>query len=130
MSKKIFSYGHYIHTNLGKTNKNQRIHKIKQFLDERHDSISYDQWLLKNKDNISRVNQFNNFFKRDFYTIPYHEQYESRDFTCKKEINFKNIDNYKKFYNKFNPYLKSQTHVSPNLGNNLIDYYKYKYQQK
>ena len=65
-----------------------------------------------------------------FHTVPYHLQYESRDFTfklvdhptAKKEINRKN------YIREFNPYLKSN--VSENLDNKLADFYRYKYSKR
>tara|TARA_B100001248_G_scaffold249199_1_gene222183 strand:+ start:655 stop:912 length:258 start_codon:yes stop_codon:yes gene_type:complete len=73
------------------------------------------------------------FFKKNtlgFHTVPYHLQYESRDFifklvdqpTAKKEINRKN------YIREFNPYLKSN--VSENLDNKLADFYRYKYSKR
>jgi hypothetical protein len=65
-----------------------------------------------------------------FHLIPYHVQYESRDFitkkidnpTTKKEINRKN------YVKEFNPYLKSN--VSENLDQNLKDFYDKKYYRR
>ena len=65
-----------------------------------------------------------------FHTIPYHLQYETRDFnikvvdnpTAKKEINRK------KYIKNFNPYLKSN--VSENLDQKLVKFYRNKYNKR
>tara|TARA_Y100001958_G_C21053074_1_gene418529 strand:+ start:254 stop:670 length:417 start_codon:yes stop_codon:yes gene_type:complete len=138
MNNKLFnnfssiSYGKYVHNNFGKLNKAKRINKIQHFLNSTRNnnlsSVTYDEWLNINKHHISRYNQFNNFFKdnkKKFYMIPYHLQYEYRD--CNNNnVQSKNLENIKKFYNNFNPYIKT-SNVSPNLNKNIIDYYKNKY---
>ena len=91
MNKNLFSYGKYIHQNFGKLNKNDRVNKIKRFLDDTRHS------------------------HKSFYMIPYHQQYENRDFTVKQNYNLNNYNNYKKFYDEFNPYKSKKSHVSPNL---------------
>ena len=72
MNKTFFSYGKYVHNNFGKTTKIQRINKIKLFL-----SQGYSE-------------------NKSFYKIPYHQQYENRDFISKKPIHSKCLDNYQK----------------------------------
>ena len=65
-----------------------------------------------------------------FHMIPYHLQYENRDFnikiidnpTAKKEINRR------KYIENFNPYLCSN--VSKKLDEKLIKFYKNKYNQR
>lgn len=65
-----------------------------------------------------------------FHMIPYHSQYESRDFTVKKIDNptAKKEINRKNYVKEFNPYLKSN--VSENLDQNLKDFYDKKYNQR
>lgn len=65
-----------------------------------------------------------------FHMIPYHLQYESRDFnikvidnpTAKKEINRK------KYIKSFNPYLRSN--VSENLDQKLVKFYRNRYNKR
>tara|TARA_E500000178_G_C16921663_1_gene707524 strand:- start:448 stop:711 length:264 start_codon:yes stop_codon:yes gene_type:complete len=65
-----------------------------------------------------------------FHQIPYHLQYESRDFnisyedkpTARKEIERE------KYIKEFNPYLKSN--VSENLDQKLAKFYREKYNQR
>ena len=65
-----------------------------------------------------------------FHKIPYHLQYENRDFnikiidnpTAKKEINRK------KYVKEFNPYLRGN--VSENLSQEVKDFYSKKYSQR
>lgn len=70
-----------------------------------------------------------------FHMIPYHLQYENRDFnikivdnpTAKKEINRR------KYIEKFNPYLCKNifdSNVSPNLDNKLMNFYREKYNKR
>ena len=65
-----------------------------------------------------------------FHKIPYHLQYESRDFNTK--INdkpcIKTLMNREKYIKEFNPYLSSN--VSENLDNKLVDFYRYKYSER
>ena len=64
-----------------------------------------------------------------FHVIPYHSQYESRDFnTGKVNLNIKNEINRKFFIKEFNPYLRSS--VSENLAQDLKDFYSQKYSQR
>lgn len=65
-----------------------------------------------------------------FHMIPYHVQYEPRDFTTKKIDNptAKKEINRKNYVKEFNPYLKSN--VSENLGQELKDFYSKKYNQR
>lgn len=65
-----------------------------------------------------------------FHMIPYHVQYESRDFTVKKVDNptAKKEINRKNYVEKFNPYLKSN--VSENLDQSLKDFYKNNYSKR
>ena len=62
-----------------------------------------------------------------FHQIPYHLQYESRDFTMKNEDKptFKKKMYREKYVKAFNPYLRSN--VSENLDQKLVDFYRYKY---
>ena len=65
-----------------------------------------------------------------FHMIPYHLQYENRDFnikivdnpTAKKEINRR------KYIEKFNPYLRSN--VSENLDQKLVKFYRNRYNKR
>ena len=65
-----------------------------------------------------------------FHMIPYHLQYENRDFnikivdnpTAKKEINRR------KYIENFNPFLK--INVSENLDQKLVDFYRNKYSKR
>lgn len=65
-----------------------------------------------------------------FHQIPYHLQYESRDFnisyedkpTARKEMERK------KYIRQFNPYLKGN--VSENLDDKLMKFYREKYNQR
>jgi len=107
MNKNLFSYGKYIHQNFGKLNKKDRINKIKYFLDNTRGTYS-----------------------KSFYMIPYHQQYENRDFNSKQNHNIKNINNYQKFYDEFNPYKIKKSHVSQNLASCIRNYYDNIYQQK
>tara|TARA_B110000046_G_scaffold181373_1_gene213492 strand:+ start:133 stop:384 length:252 start_codon:yes stop_codon:yes gene_type:complete len=64
-----------------------------------------------------------------FHVIPYHSQYESRDFNTEKvNLNIKNEINRKFFIKEFNPYLRSS--VSENLSQSLKDFYSQKYSQR
>ena len=103
MNKNLFSYGKYVHQNFRKLNK---VNEIKRFLDDTRHS------------------------HKSFYMIPYHQQYENRDFTVKQNYNLNNYNNYKKFYNEFNPYKNKISHVSPNLASCIKNFYDNIYQQK
>lgn len=66
-----------------------------------------------------------------FHLIPYHLQYENRDF--KKESSslspsLKTIFNRELYIKKFNPYLK--TNVSDNLDHSLEIFYQTRYIQR
>ena len=65
-----------------------------------------------------------------FHQIPYHLQYECRDFNIKNEDKptFKKEMNREKYIKEFNPYLKSN--VAENLGDKLADFYRYKYSKR
>ena len=65
-----------------------------------------------------------------FHKIPYHLQYECRDFNIKNEDKptFKKEMNREKYIKEFNPCLKSN--VSENLENKLADFYRYKYSKR
>ena len=65
-----------------------------------------------------------------FHMVPYHLQYESRDFTVKNIDNpsAKKEINRKFFIKEFNPYLRSS--VSENLSQDLKDFYSQKYSQR
>lgn len=70
--------------------------------------------------NISRFPIKHNFIR--FPLIPYHLQYESRDFDTKCIVikpTLQNQYNIEKYIRKFNPYLKF--HVSENLDENLLN---------
>lgn len=65
-----------------------------------------------------------------FHQIPYHLQYETRDFNTKnyEKPSVKTLMNREKYIKEFNPYLKSN--VSENLDNKLADFYRYKYSKR
>jgi hypothetical protein len=65
-----------------------------------------------------------------FHAIPYHLQYESRDFTMKnKDYPNSNKERNRKYWvNQFNPYLK--TNVSENLSQELKDFYRLVYNKR
>ena len=65
-----------------------------------------------------------------FHQIPYHLQYECRDFNIKNEDKptFKKEMYREKYIKKFNPYLKSN--VSENLDKKLAKFYREKYSQR
>ena len=65
-----------------------------------------------------------------FHQIPYHLQYECRDFNIKNEDKptFKKEMYREKYIKKFNPYLKSN--VSENLDQKLAKFYREKYSQR
>ena len=65
-----------------------------------------------------------------FHQIPYHLQYECRDFTMKyedKPTARKEIER-EKYIRQFNPYLRSN--VSENLDDKLVKFYREKYNQR
>ena len=64
-----------------------------------------------------------------FHMIPYHLQYETRDFN--KVVNKpsqKVLMNREKYIKEFNPFLK--INVSENLDQKLVDFYKNKYTKR
>lgn len=65
-----------------------------------------------------------------FHMIPYHLQYESRD--CKSTIlsepSKEQTLKIEKYVKEFNPYLRF--HVSENLGDNIMKFYKDKYNKR
>lgn len=65
-----------------------------------------------------------------FHQIPYHLQYECRDFTMKNEDKptFKKEMYREKYVKAFNPYLRSN--VSENLDDKLVKFYREKYNQR
>ena len=64
-----------------------------------------------------------------FHQIPYHLQYESRDFNkVVQKPSVKTLMNREKYIKEFNPYLKSN--VSENLDNKLAKFYREKYNQR
>tara|TARA_B100001027_G_C16047909_1_gene232882 strand:- start:274 stop:528 length:255 start_codon:yes stop_codon:yes gene_type:complete len=64
-----------------------------------------------------------------FHMIPYHLQYETRDFNkVVQKPSVKTLMNREKYIKEFNPYLKSN--VSENLDNKLADFYRYKYSKR
>ena len=71
-----------------------------------------------------------NIFKKitlGIHTIPYHLQYECRDFYIKHEEKPTDIVliNREKYIKRFNPYLKSN--VSENLDVSLVKFYQGRY---
>ena len=77
--------------------------------------------------NISRFPIKNNIMR--FHMIPYHLQYETRDFN--KVVNKpsqKVLMNREKYIKEFNPFLK--INVSENLDQKLVDFYKNKYTKR
>lgn len=65
-----------------------------------------------------------------FHMIPYHLQYESRDCNSSvlSEQTPEKIFKIEQYVKEFNPYLKF--HVSENLGDNILNFYKYKYNRR
>ena len=64
-----------------------------------------------------------------FHMIPYHLQYETRDFNkVVQKPSQKVLMNREKYIKEFNPYLKSN--VSENLDNKLVDFYRNKYNKR
>ena len=64
-----------------------------------------------------------------FHMIPYHLQYETRDFNkVVQKPSQKVLMNREKYIKEFNPYLKSN--VSENLDQKLIKFYREKYSQR
>lgn len=74
-----------------------------------------------------------NIFKKitlGIHTIPYHLQYECRDFYIKHEEKPTDIVlmNREKYIKEFNPFLK--INVSENLDQKLVDFYRNKYSKR
>ena len=65
-----------------------------------------------------------------FHRIPYHLQYETRDFNTKNydKPSDKTLMNREKYIKNFNPYLKSN--VSENLDQSLVDFYRKIYNKR
>ena len=64
-----------------------------------------------------------------FHMIPYHLQYETRDFNrIVQKSSQKVLMNREKYIKEFNPYLKSN--VSENLDQKLVDFYRNKYNKR
>lgn len=64
-----------------------------------------------------------------FHMIPYHLQYETRDFNkVVQKPSEKVLMNREKYIKEFNPYLKSN--VSENLDQKLVDFYRNKYNKR
>ena len=65
-----------------------------------------------------------------FHLIPYHLQYESRDFDTKSIVKptLQNQYNIKKYIREFNPYLKF--HVSEDLDERIISFYRNRYNKR
>ena len=65
-----------------------------------------------------------------FHQIPYHLQYECRDFNIKNEDKptFKKEMYREKYIKEFNPYLKSN--VSENLDEKILKFYREKYNKR
>lgn len=64
-----------------------------------------------------------------FHMIPYHLQYETRDFNkVVQKPSQKVLMNREKYIKEFNPYLKSN--VSENLDQKLVDFYRNKYNKR
>ena len=62
-----------------------------------------------------------------FHMIPYHIQYECRDFNTKHEdkLTVEKEINRKEYIKNFNPYLRSN--VSENLDQSIVDFYRKKF---
>ena len=62
-----------------------------------------------------------------FHKIPYHLQYECRDFNTKtyEKPSIKTLMSREKYVKEFNPYLSSN--VSENLDQKLVKFYREKY---
>ena len=69
-----------------------------------------------------------------FHMIPYHLQYETRDFNkVLQKPSEKVLMNREKYIKEFNPYLcskNSDSNVSGNLDQKLIDFYREKYNKR
>lgn len=64
-----------------------------------------------------------------FHTIPYHLQYETRDFNkVVAKPSQKVLMNREKYIKEFNPFLKFN--VSPNLDKKLMVFYREKYNKR
>ena len=64
-----------------------------------------------------------------FHMIPYHLQYETRDFNkVAQKPSEKVLMNREKYIKSFNPYLRSN--VSENLDQKLVKFYREKYSQR
>lgn len=65
-----------------------------------------------------------------FHLIPYHLQYESRDFDtkCIVKPTLQNQYNIEKYIREFNPYLKF--HVSEDLDERIISFYTNRYNKR
>lgn len=64
-----------------------------------------------------------------FHMIPYHLQYETRDFNkVVKKSSQKVLMNREKYIKEFNPYLKSN--VSENLDEKILKFYREKYNKR
>jgi hypothetical protein len=64
-----------------------------------------------------------------FHQIPYHLQYETRDFNkVVKKSSQKVLMNREKYIKEFNPYLKSN--VSENLDEKILKFYREKYNKR
>ena len=64
-----------------------------------------------------------------FHMIPYHLQYETRDFNrIAKKPSEKVLMNREKYIKEYNPYLKSN--VSENLDQKLAKFYREKYNKR
>ena len=64
-----------------------------------------------------------------FHMIPYHLQYETRDFNkVVQKPSQKVLMNREKYIKEFNPYLKSN--VSENLDQKLAKFYREKYNKR
>ena len=69
-----------------------------------------------------------------FHLIPYHLQYESRDFNkVVQKPSEKVLINRKKYIKNFNPYLcskNSDSNVSENLDQKLVKFYRNRYNKR
>ena len=64
-----------------------------------------------------------------FHMIPYHLQYETRDFNrIAQKPSQKVLVNREKYIKEFNPYLRSN--VAENLDQKLVDFYRKKYNKR